>query len=123
MAIFTLHYLHYRHIYVYPFFGRGSISFVDEWKQRIIIVYDGLLWNALVVRRVSAQYCHVHASHRSTSSVGLAGADGDLSVTRTATEHMHELRRKKIHYGFPYLVASFISLFIVVGLGLQLLDW
>ena len=33
--------------------------------------------------------------HRSTSSVGLAGADGEFPVTRAATELMHDLRRKK----------------------------
>ena len=38
-----------------------------------------------------------------------------------ATELMHDLRRKKIHYDFPCFVASFISLFILVGLGSQLL--
>ena len=32
----------------------------------------------------------VHTFHRSTSSVGLAGADGEFPVTRAATELMHE---------------------------------
>ena len=52
----------------------------------------------------------VHTFHRSTSSVGLAGADGEFPVTRAATELMHDLRRKKIHYDFPCFVASFMSL-------------
>ena len=59
--------------------------------------------------------------HGSSSSVGLAGADGEFPVTRAATELMHDLRRKKIHYDFPCFMASFISLFILVGLGSQLL--
>ena len=50
---------HYRHIFVYPFFnsmpGRGSVSTVDERGQCSIIVYDDLLWNALVVERASKQ--------------------------------------------------------------------
>ena len=33
--------------------------------------------------------------HQSTSSVGLAGADGEFPVTRAASELMHDLRRKK----------------------------
>jgi len=33
---------------------------------------------------------HVHALRRSTSSVGLAGADGEFPVTRAATELMNE---------------------------------
>lgn len=97
--ICTLYRLHYRHIFVYPFFnsvpGRGSVSIVDERRQCIIIVYDDLLWNALVVERASKQYDHVHTFHRSTSSVGLAGADGEFPVARAATELMHDLRRKK----------------------------
>jgi len=101
--------------------GRGSISTVDERRQYSIIVFDDLLWNALVVERASKQYDHVHTLHRSTSSVGLVGADGELPVTRAATELMHDLRRKIIHYDFPCFVASFISLFILVGLGSQLL--
>ena len=40
--------------------------------------------------------------------MGLAGADGEFPVTRAATELMHDLRRKKIHYDFPCFVASFI---------------
>ena len=59
------------------------------------IVYDDLLWNALVVERASKQFDHVHTFHRSTSSVGLAGADGEFPVTRAATELMHDMRRKK----------------------------
>ena len=62
---------------------------------RYTIVYDDLLWNALVVERASKQFGHVHTFHRSTSSVGLAGADGEFPVTRAATELMHDLRRKK----------------------------
>ena len=46
---------HYRHIFVYPFFnsmpGRGSVPTVEERRQCITIVYDDLLWNALVVER------------------------------------------------------------------------
>ena len=56
---FALHYAHYRHNFVYPFFnsmpGRGSVSTVDERRQCSIIVYDDLLWNALVVERASKQ--------------------------------------------------------------------
>ena len=73
----------------------------------ITIVYDDLLWNALVVERALKHFDHVHTFHRSTSSVGLAGADGEFPVTRAATELMHDLRRKK-HYDFPCFVASFI---------------
>jgi len=96
---------------------------VEERRQCITIVNDDLLWNALVVVvvRASKQYDHAHSFHQSTSSVGLAGADGDFPVTRAATELMHDSRRKKKHYDFPCFVASFISLFILVGLGLQLL--
>ena len=60
-----------------------------------MIVYDDLLWNALVVERASKLFGHVHTFHRSTSSVWLAGADGEFPVTREATELMHDLRRKK----------------------------
>jgi len=95
---FALHYPHYRHIYVYPFFnsvpGRGSVSTADERRQYSIIVYDDLLLNAPVVERAPKQYDHAHTFHRSTSSVGLAGAGGDFPVTRAATELMHDLRRK-----------------------------
>ena len=86
-------------------------------------IYDDLLWNALVVERASKQFDHVHTSHRSTSSVGLAGADGEFPITRAATELMHDLRRNYL-LRFPLLCsffASFISLFILVGLGSQLL--
>ena len=93
----------------------------DERRQCSIIVYGDLLLNALLVERASKQYDHAHTFHRSTSSVGLAGADGEFPVTRAATELMHDLRRKNIHYDFPCFVASFISLFILVGLGSQLL--
>jgi len=75
--------------------GRGSVSTVEERRQCITIVYDDLLWNALVVERASKQFDHVRTFHRSTSSVGLAGADGEFPVTRAATELMHDLRRKK----------------------------
>ena len=51
----------------------------------------------------------------------VAGADGEFPVTREPTELMHDLLRKKIHYGFPCFVASCISLFILVGLGSKLL--
>ena len=44
-----------------------------------------------------------------------------IHITTIATELMHDLRRKKIHYDFPCFVASFISLFILVGFGSQLL--
>ena len=95
---FALYYPHYRHIFVYPFFnsvpGRGSVSTADERRQCSIIVYDDLLLNALLVERASKQYDHAHTFHRSTSSVGLAGADGEFPVTRAATELMHDLRRK-----------------------------
>jgi hypothetical protein len=75
--------------------GRGSISSAEEKGQCISIVYDDLLWNAPVVERASKQFDHVHTFHRSTSSVGLAGADGEFPVTRAATELMHDLPRKK----------------------------
>ena len=77
--------------------GRGSVSAVEERRQCITIVYDDSLWNALVVERASKQYGHVHTLHRSTSSVGVAGADGEFPLTRAATELMHDMRRKKIH--------------------------
>ena len=63
----------------------------------------------------------VHTFHRSTSSVGLAGADGEFPVTRAATELMHACE-ETIHYFFPCFVAFSLSLFILVGLGSQLLD-
>ena len=56
----------------------GSVFTVEERRQCISIAYDDLLWNALVVERASKQFDHVHTSHRSTSSVGLAGADGEF---------------------------------------------
>ena len=99
----------------------GAVSTVDERRQCSIIVYDDLLLNALLIERASKQYDHAHTSHRSTSSVGLAGAGGEFPVTRAATELIHDLRRKKIHYDFPCFEASFVSLFILVGLGSQLL--
>jgi hypothetical protein len=66
------------------------------------VVYGDLLWNALIVERASKQCDHVHAFHRSTSSVGLASADGEFPVTRTATELMHALR-KPFPLRFPML--------------------
>ena len=69
-------------------------STADERRQYSIIVYDDLLWNALVVERASKQYDHARTFHRSTSSVGLAGAHGEFPVIRAATELMHDLRRK-----------------------------
>ena len=111
---FALYYPYYRHIFVYPFFnsvpGRGSVSIVDERRQCIIIVYGDLLWNALVVERASTQYDHVHTFHRSTSSVGLACADGEFPVTRAATELMHDLRRKNPQR-IP-LLCSFFHFFV-----------
>ena len=86
--------------------GRGSVSTVDERRQSSIIVYDDLLWNALVVGRASKQYGHAHSFNRSTSSVGLAGADGEFPVARAATELMHDLRRK-IPPRFPLLCGFF----------------
>ena len=44
--------------------GRGSVSTVEERRQCITIVYDDLLWNALMVERASKQYDHVHTFHR-----------------------------------------------------------
>jgi hypothetical protein len=75
--------------------GRGSVSTVEKRRQCIAIVYDDLLWNDLVAERASKQFDHLHTFHRSTSSVGLAGADGEFPVTRAATELMHDLRGKK----------------------------
>jgi len=63
-------------------FGRNILSTVEERRQYITIVYDDFLWNALVVERASKQHDHAHTSHRSTSSVGLVGADGEFPVTR-----------------------------------------
>jgi len=108
--ICTLYRLYYHHIYVYPFFnnvpGRGSVSSAEERRQCITIVYDDLLWNALVVERALKQYDRVHTFHRSTSSVGLVGAGGEFPVTCTATELMHDLRRN-FHYEFPWLCGFF----------------
>jgi len=87
--------------------GRGSVSTVEERRQCITIVYDDLLWNALMVERASEQFDHVHTFHRSTSSVGLAGADGEFPVTRAATERMHACE-KTIHYVFPLLCGFFL---------------
>ena len=65
--------------------------------------------------------CHVHTLHRSTSSVGIAGADGEFPVTCGATELLHDCEEKK-HYVFSCFVAFSLSLFILVVLGSQLLD-
>ena len=62
--------------------GRGSVSTVEKRRQCIAIVYDDLLWNALVFERASKQFGHVHTLHRSSSSMGLAGAGGGFPVTR-----------------------------------------
>ena len=67
----------------------------DERRQCSIIVYGDLLLNALLVERASKQYDHAHTFHRSTSSVGLAGVDGEFPVTRAATEFMHGCVGKK----------------------------
>ena len=100
--------------------GRGSVSTVEERRQCITIVYDDLLWIALVVERASKQFDHVHTFHRSTSSVGLAGADGEFPVTSAATELRHD-RDEIIHLVSPCFVAFSLSLFILVGLSPQLL--
>jgi len=71
-----------------------------------IIVYDDLLWNALVIERAPRQYGHAHTFYRSASSVGLAGAGGEFPVTRAATELMHDLRRKNL-LRFPLLCGFF----------------
>ena len=62
--------------------GRGSVSTVEKRRQCIAIVYDDLLWNDLVAERASKQFDHLHTFHRSTSSVGLVGADCEFPVTR-----------------------------------------
>ena len=46
-----------------------------------------------MVVRASKHHDHVHTFHRSTSSVGLAGADGEFPVT---------------HYVFPLLCGFFL---------------
>ena len=48
------------------------------------------------------QHGHVNTFHRSTSSVGFAGANGDSSVTRAATKIMHDLRRNFPLHKEPY---------------------
>ena len=110
LPFFALECPHYRHIFVYPFFnsmpGRGSVSTVEERRQCIPIVYDDLLWNALVVERASKQFDHVHTFHRSTSSVGLAGADGEFPVTRAATE-LCMICEEKNPLRFPLLFCFF----------------
>ena len=63
-------------------FGRNILSTVEERRQCITIVYDDFLWNALVVERASKQHGHANTFHRSTSSVGLVGADCEFPVTR-----------------------------------------
>ena len=73
----------------------------------LIIVYDDLLWNALVIERASRQYGHAHTFYRSASSVGLAGAGGEFPVTRAATELMHDCE-ETIHYVFPLLCGYFL---------------
>ena len=65
-----------------------------------------LLWNALVVERASKQYDHANTFHRSTSSVGLAGADGEFPVTRADIELMHDLRRKNTTTISPAFLSS-----------------
>ena len=101
--------------------GRGSVYTVEERRQFITFVYDDLLMNALMAERASKHHGPKHTFHRSTSSVGLAGADGEFFVTRAATELMHACE-ETIHYFFPCFVAFSLSLFILVGLDSQLLD-
>jgi hypothetical protein len=108
--IFSLYRLDYLHIYVYPFFnkvpGWGSVYSAEVRRQCITIVYDGILWNALVVVRASKQHGRVHTFHRSTSSVGVTGANDDFPITRAATELMHDLRRN-FPLRFPLLCGFF----------------
>ena len=49
----------------------------------------------------------IYASPGWTSSVGLAGADGEFPVTRAATELMHACE-ETIHYVFPLLCGFFL---------------
>ena len=60
-----------------------------------------------MVERASEQFDHVYTFHRSTSSVGLAGAGGEFPVTRAATELMHACE-VTIHYVFPLLCGFFL---------------
>jgi len=120
--ICTLYRLYYHHIYVYPFFnnvpGRGSVSSAEERRQCITIVYDDLLWNALVVERASKQYDHVHTFHRSTSSVGLVG----LAVSFPSPAqplNLCMICEETSTTNSPGCVAFFISLFIPASLGSQ----
>jgi len=85
--------------------ARSGFSFY-RGRRCITIVYDDLLWNALVVKRASKQFDHVHTFHRSTSSVGLAGADGEFPVTHAATELMHDCEEKN-PLRFPLLCRFF----------------
>ena len=84
--------------YVYPFFnsvsGRGSVFTAEERRQCIAIVYDDILWNALLVESASKHYGSVHTFRRSTSLVRLVGVVGEFPDTCVATELMHGLRRK-----------------------------
>jgi len=73
------------------------------------------------VERASKHYGHVHTFHRSTSSIGFAGADGEFPVTRAATKLKHDYE-ETTKYTFPCFVAFSLSLFILVGLGSKLLD-
>ena len=100
--------------------GRGSVYTVEERRQFITFVYDDLLMNALMAERASKHHGHKHTFHRSSSSVGLAGADGEFPVTSAATELRHD-RDEIIHLVSPCFVAFSLSLFILVGLSPQLL--
>ena len=59
-----------------------------------------------MAERASKQFDHVHTFHRPTSSVGLAGADGEFPVTHAATELMHDCEEKN-PLRFPLLCRFF----------------
>ena len=111
--ICTLYRLHYLHIFVHPFFnsvsGRGSVFTAEERGQCIAIVYDDILWNAILVESASKHYGSVHTFRRSTSPVRLVGVVGEFPDTCVATELMHGLRRK-IPLRFPLLCSLLPSL-------------
>ena len=71
--------------------------------------YCGMLLRSREHR--SSMAMHIpHTFHRSTSSVGLAGADGEFPVAHAATELMHDLRRKNTTTISPALwLLSFLS--------------
>ena len=84
--------------------GRGSVFTAEERRQCIAIVYDNILWNALLVESASKHYGSVHTFRRSTSPVRLVGVVGEFPDTCVALCTVCE---EKFPYDFPCFVACF----------------